>query len=185
MAKIYPVTFKWQQVEIVDPDGVSVRRKAMVPLARYGNVADRQFHDDEEYTLVPLEARSRASHNAYFAAIHEGFQNLPEKIAARWPTEEHLRAWLLVETGWCDEMDVELASEDEARKLVRRTRSESPYARIHHNGRRVLVRYPKSQSAAAMSKQAFEDSKRDVLELLEHLIDVPKDSLKKEAGKSA
>ena len=98
--KIYPVVFHWLDVDVADQQGVMHATKAMVPIARYVNTAARQYHEGEEYPLVMLETRSRASHNQYFAAVNDGFDNLPERIAARWPTSEHLRKWLLIETGW-------------------------------------------------------------------------------------
>ena len=109
--RIAPVVFTWKAVDVVDGDGVAERRQAMVPTLRYRKVADRQFHDLEEYPLVILEARSRASHNFYFASLNEGFDSLPENIAARWPTSEHMRAWLLVETGWFDEHEFDFDNE--------------------------------------------------------------------------
>lgn len=183
--KIVPVIFVWQEVEVVNPDSGEVeRRKAMVPQPRFGNVCGRQFHDGEEYPLVPLEARSRKSHSHYFAALHEGFMNLPEKIAARWPSEEHLRKWLLIETGWCDEHEFDMGSESNAKKLGKFLRMEDEYARISIHGTMAIIRRAKSQSAAAMGKQPFEESKKAVLELLEHLTSVGRGALMKNAGRS-
>ena len=113
--RILPVNFVWREVDVVDADGVAERRLAMVPLPRYGNVCKRQYEEGCEYPMVPLEARSRASHNAYFAQVHDAFQNIPESIAARWPTEEHLRKWSLVETGWFNESEIDCADEKGAR----------------------------------------------------------------------
>jgi hypothetical protein len=181
----YPVVYKWCMVDVLDGAGEAHATWAMVPTPRYEGLAYKQYAVGEEYPLVLLEARSRASHNFYFASLQNAFDNLPENIAARFPSVDHLRAWSLVETGWFDEMEVELASEAEAKKLAARTRTESPYARISRHGRRLIARYPKSQSAKSMGKDSFEASKRDVLELLEGMIGVPLGSLSKEAGKAA
>ena len=180
-----PIVFTWREFEVADDDGVLSRRMVMVPLARYGNVAARQFHAGEEYPLVVMEERSRASHSQYFAALHEGFQNLPEKIAPRWPTPEHLRAWLLIETGWFDELEVDLKTDAQVKALIARIRSESPYARVQRHELKLIIRYAKSQSAAAMGKALFEASKKDVLDLLEDMTGVPRGTLKKEAGRVA
>lgn len=193
MARIYPVTFVWKELDVADPaTGELVHMRAMVPLPRFGNVCGRQYHDGEEYSLTPLEARSRSSHNHYFAAVHDGYQNLPEKIAARWPTEEHLRKWLLIETGWFDEKEFTCPDEDFAKKLGAFVRTENEYARIsihrptgNHDHWKVIIRVAKSQSAQAMSKEPFEKSKRDVLDLLEALTAVPRGTLMREAGRSA
>lgn len=183
--RIYPVGMIWREVDVVEADGEVQRRWAMVPLKRYDNLAKRQYLAGSEYPLVPLEARSRASHSHYFAAINEGYKNLPEKIAARWPTSEHFRKWCLVETGWFHESEIECANEKLARQTAVLMRSFDGYARISVHGPKVIIRRPRSQSAAAMSRPEFEASKKDVLELAEHMIAVPKGSLRKEAERIA
>lgn len=180
-SKIYVVVCRWLQVDVVDGDGVCRHTNAMVPIARYAGVADRQFAEGEEYPIAPVEPRSRASHNHYFAALGNGFDNLPEAFAARFPTPEHLRHWLLIETDWCDEFEFEMASQKQAEKLAARIRADAPFARINIMGNTVIRRDAKSQSAAAMGKEAFEASKKDVLDLLEHIIGVGRGALMKEA----
>lgn len=49
----------------------------------------------------------------------------------------------------------------------------------------MTIKTAKSQSAAAMAKQPFEESKRAVLDLIETMIGVKSGTLNKEAGKSA
>jgi hypothetical protein len=181
----YPIVFIWRKVEIVDIDGVALKQLAMVPLPRYQNVAKRQFGEGGEYTLEQVAERSMASHNAYFAAINEGFKNLPEKIAARWPSPTHMRKWILCETNWFDEKEFDLTSEKQAKALATFIRTEDEYARIALRGTKVVVRKARSQSFAAMGKADFEASKRDVLDLLESMVDVPKGTLMREAGMSA
>ena len=56
---------------------------------------------------------------------------------------------------------------------------------VSENRWKVIVRRAKSQAMPAMKKQEFEDSKKAVLELIEHLISVPKGTLKEEGGRSA
>lgn len=185
MSRFYPVVFCWRELEIPVEGGTFNRILVMVPLSRYAEVAKRQFVISEEYPLVILEARSRASHNHFHAAIHEGFQNLPEKIAARWPTEDALRYWLLTETGWYEEDEFVFDSDAEAKAAMPKIRKRQPYARIMRKAATLFVRYAKSQSAAAMGKQEFEASKKDCLELLDHMVGVPLGELKRQAGRSA
>ena len=180
-----PVVFVWKEVEIVDRDGAIARTAVMVPLPRYGNVCKSQFTLDEEYTLGTVEKRSMASHNHFFAAINEGFKNLPENISARWPTSEHLRKWLLIETGWFDEKEIECASETHARRLQTFVRVEDAYARIYRRGSMVIIRKAKSQSRQAMGTEPFQKSKTDCLDLLEEMVRVPKGTLMREAGRAA
>jgi hypothetical protein len=185
--KNQPVVFKWQQVELVDADGVATKAMAMVPHQRYDNVAKRQFQEGETYPLQVTEERSMASHKQFFAAINEGFKNLPENISARFPTATHLRRWLLVQTGWHDEDEFSFDDEKDALRLARWIRSDNEFCVIHHRKgtKSVIVRRPRSQDLASMSKQDFEASKRDVLDLLESMVNVPRGTLMKEAGRSA
>jgi hypothetical protein len=185
VSKIHPVVFTWRDVEIADSQGVVTGTKAMVPLARYVNAAARQYHEGEEYPLVMLETRSRASHNQYFAELNEGFLNLPENISARWPTAEHLRKWLLIETGWFNESEIDCASPKHAQQTAGLIRSFDEYARISVHGSKVIIRRAKSQSLNAMGKSDFEASKKDVRDLLESFIGIRPGSLKKEAGRAS
>lgn len=184
-----PVAFVWQSVEVIDGDGVAARRMAMVPLARYGNVCARQFSDGAEYILGPIEARNMKSHNAYFAELHSAFQSIPESIAARWPTEEHLRKWLLVETGWFDEKEFTFEgrhADRDARRLAAFIRTEDMYARITvsrvaDDKVKVIVRRAKSQAVAEMGNEDFKQSKKDVLDMLTDMIGVARGDLSREA----
>lgn len=183
--KVQPVTYTWREVDAVDAEGIATKCMAMVPLRKYGNVAKRQFSDGETYTLGPIEERSMASHNAFFAALHEYYENLPEKIADRWPSAEHFRKWCLVETGWCEEKEFELQSEKHAKALAAFIRTEDAYARLAVRGLKVIVWRPRSQSLQAMGKADFQKSKNDVLELAAQFVGVKPSQMMREAGKVA
>lgn len=183
--RMLPVVFDFVEVHLRDSGEVVM---AMVPQERYRKVAARQFVSGESYPLVVLEARSRASHNQYFAALQDGFDSLPENISARWPTAEHYRKWALIETGWFDEKEIDFGSSLYAKRAAILLHDEfDEYARIFqpNNGTKLIIRRAKSQSASAMSKEPFERSKRDVLDLLESMIAVKRGTLKKQAGRSA
>lgn len=132
--KIVPVVYRWQQVEVTNPDdGTLSRAHAHVPVARYRKMAANQFADGEEYPLIKLQPRDMRSHNHYFAAVGDAFDNLPEAIAARFPTAEHLRKWALIETNWFDEKEWTFegrGAKEQARKLGTFIRAEDEYARI-------------------------------------------------------
>lgn len=186
MTKIVPVAFVWQELQVVDPESGEIRRvEAMVPQSRYGKVCKRQFVSGEEYPLAILEARSRASHNGFFAQVGEGYKNLPEKIAARWREVDHFRKWCLIETGWYDEQEYNFDTERDADLFAKRfaafCRAHETYVRIFPSGKKVIVRSAKSQSAHAMDKETFERSKRDVLDEIGHLVGVSRAELKKAA----
>lgn len=163
----------------------------MVPLPRYQKVANKQFVVGAEYPLQIIEERNMASHNAYFAQIHSGFQNLPEEYAQEFPTETHLRRWLLIETGWCTRREFQdpLPTIEKARTVAMFCRGLDEYAKFsfqeREDGWHIIIRQARSQSLDAMGKVDFEASKKACLDKLESMIGVPHGSLKREAGRNA
>jgi len=181
--RVQPINFVWRTVDLVDADGVATRTMAMVPEPRYDNIAKRQFEDGEAYPLQQIEERSMRSHNQFFAAMGEYYDNLPENIAARWPTDVHFRKWCLIETNWFTEKEYEMASEKGAMMLADDIRIDDEYARIVVRGTKVFVRRAMSQSLAAMGREKFEASKKDCLELAEAMVGTPVRTMLREAGK--
>lgn len=180
-----PVGFEWQVVDIVDADGIVKRRHVMMPLTRYGNVAEKQFREGERYDLSVIEARSAKSHRFYFASIKNAFDSLPETIAPRFPSVAHLRKWALVEIGLFDEREFDCDTQINARRLANFIRLEDEYARISIHGKKVIVRRAKSQAGNAMTKDEFQASSKAVLELLDALIGTPRGTVKRENGRHA
>jgi hypothetical protein len=177
--RLLPVVFRYQAIEVIDAEtGESVRRLGMIPLARYERVCKRQYVEDQEYPLAPIEARSRASHSHFFAALQEGFDNLPEG-EQRWPTSEHFRKWALCMEGFCTEKTYDCQSHSHAMRLAAMIRGLSEFAVIVVRGNMVKIFEAESQSAAAMNKERFEDSKRKVLDRLASMIGVKQSELKK------
>ncbi len=198
--RILPIICIWREVDIVDDDGVVSRQMAMVPLMRYALLARRQYRTSEEYPLVPLEPRSRASHNAFFAELNEGFDNLPEgkrlhAIAAElgittvppggFINSEHFRAWALCERGWCETMEFNFDDVKDARMVATKFRKRDAYCQILVKGGHITLKEPVSQSAAAMSKDPFLKSKNDVLDLLTAFLGIARRELTQQAGRSA
>lgn len=174
-----PVIFVWS------PEGY------MIPLPRFRKLCDQIYAVHEEYPLVIVENRSMKSHNAYFAQIEEAWKNLPEDLSPKYPSSEHLRAWALVETGWCTEEQTIFDTEKDAKKFAvalrnsqRRTRG-APITIIRVHGNIVQEFTPMSQSTAAMKKIPFEQSKKDVLDYLLGLIGTTARDLRNNAGRSA
>ena len=155
--KMRPVLFTWTD------DG------SMVPLERFRAVCDRQFAVGAEYPLIVVEARSMKSHNHYFACIHTAWENLPEPLQKKYPTEEALRAKALVETNWCTERDHVCDTPGKAKYLAGIVRHYSEYSVIKVSGNVVKVFEPKSQAVALMSAEDFKQSKEDVLDWIEAL----------------
>ena len=139
------------------------------------------FGAGEVVTLAPVEDRSAASHRHYFAAINEAWQNLPESLADRFPTAEHLRKWALIKAGYRDERTHVCASRAEAVRLKAFIRPIDDYAVVVCKDAVVTVWTAKSQNTRAMPKGEFQASKDAVLQVLAELIDVAPAALEKRA----
>lgn len=151
------------------------------PEPSFKHYCSQQYAIGEIYPMLPVEERSHASHSHYFAALAEGFQNLSEENAKRFPSVEHLRHWALVQCGHCVETNYVLANSKEARKLATDIRRMNEYAVISIKDNVVAVWEAESQSRAAMKKEAFEQSKRDVLDLVASMARTTPSQLNKEA----
>ncbi len=157
----------------------------LIPLPRFMNLCRQMFEVHEEYPLMIVEERSQASHNHYFAAVKEAFDNLAEEYKNGYPTPEHLRADALVQAGFCTETTYAVADATEARKLATSLRRMSPLSIIRVRGDVVKHFEPESQSRPAMKKERFEASKAAVLEIVSAMARTTPAELKKNAGKSA
>lgn len=167
-----PITFTW--------DGES-----MVPLQRFQRLCDKQFVVGETYPLVEEHGRSRASHNHYFASIHDAWQNLPESIAADFPTDDHLRKFALIKAGFCDKREAVFSTVDDALHAAAIVRPADEYAVVSVSGRVLRVFTAKSQTLKAMGKKDFQDSKTAVLDVIADMVGVHPAELRANAGKAA
>ena len=165
-----PLKFRW--------DG-----HAMIPLAPA--LAASQYTAEEVYHLEVLEERSANSHNHYFAAINEGWQNLPETLALQFPTPEHLRKFLLIRTGYRDERTIAAASKAEAQRIAAFIRPMDEFAIVTVHEATVSVFTAKSQSARAQGKKEFHASKDAVLDELAALIGIERQGLTENTGQAA
>lgn len=156
-----PIPFTW--------DG-----EAMVPLARFAKLCDKQFVVGEDYPLAVIEERSGVSHKHYFARVHDLWLNLPDGIATQWSKSDDLRKHALIMTGWHKERRVALSSAAEARKIAAFLMArQDDYALISVAGNVVIERIARSQSMRqdGMRRQEFQKSKDDVLGWIEALIE--------------
>jgi hypothetical protein len=153
MRRPRPVFLKW--------DG-----DVFVPEPSFKAYCDREYCIGEVYPMLPVEERSQSSHNHYFAALAEGFNNLSEENAKHFPTVEHLRHWALVQSGYAEETEFSLTTTKEARKLAAELRKINIYAVMSIRDTVLKIWTAESQSMAAMKKQRFEESKRAVLDLV-------------------
>lgn len=152
----------------------------MVP--RHARMADRRYVIGMDYLLAVIEERSTNSHRHYFASIHEAWLNLPEDIAERFPTEEHLRKYALIKCGFHDERSIVCASKAEAQRVAAFIQPMDTYALVIVSEAVVRVLTAKSQSGRAMDKKTFQESKTAVLDYLSELIGVERKQLEGNAA---
>lgn len=164
MSAPVPIPFRW--------DGES-----MTPRPGYARRADQCFVIGQDYVLAPVEERSLASHNHFFASIAEAWKNLPPEGAERFPTADHLRKYALIKTGFHEERSIVCGSKAEAPRVAAFLKPIDDYAVITVRDAVVTVYTAKSQSAKAMGKEAFQASKDAVLDFVAGLIGVTPDEL--------
>jgi len=172
MADATPVLMRWTDDEVLKPVG-----------PHWESVAARQFTIGENYRIVPVIDRSEASHRHFFAALHESWLNLPETVAASFPSEDHLRKYALIKAGYANSREFVAGSKAEALRLAAFMRSFDEYAVVTVLGAVVTVYTAKSQSAHAMDKETFQKSKQDCLDIVAAMIGVSSTDLAREGGK--
>lgn len=152
---------------------------------KVSRLADKHFVVGMEYMLVPHEERSMRSHRFYFASVNEAHKNLPEDMAERYPTADHLRKWALIKAGYRDERSIVAASKAEALRIAAFIRPMDEYAVVTVREAVVTVYEAKSQSTRAMGKAEFGASKEKVLDILAAMIGTSRDALTANAEQSA
>ena len=169
MTSAPPLDFAWNGSE-------------MIP--RHPKLADRYFVVGQTYRLEPREDRSSRSHAHYFAALHEAWLNLPAEWTERFPSEDHLRKYALIKTGFCDQRTFVCSSKAEARRLLPFIAQMDQYAVVTVSETVVTVYTARSQSMRAMGKKPFGESKEAVLDYVASLIGTTSDALAKNASEA-
>ena len=135
-------------------------------------LADRHYVVGEVYRLVEHHDRSLNSHRHYFAAIAEGWSNLPDDLLAEYPSAEHLRKKLLIRAGYADERSIVCASKAEAQRVAAFVKPMDDFAVVVVREAVVRVYTAQSQQMKAMGAKAFQESKTKVLDALDDLLGV-------------
>lgn len=133
---------------------------------------DQEFVVGELTPMQRWEERSTATHNHEFAWLKEAWLNLPENLADQYPTAEHLRKRGLIQAGYYDEMTVDAGSNAAALRVAAAMQAIDTFAMVFVRGPFVIRRTAKSQSRRAMDKQAFQESKSKLMEVVAELIGV-------------
>jgi hypothetical protein len=150
------------------------------PLKRFQKACDAEFVIGEVYTLEEVKGRSQVSHNHYFAALNNGWMNLPETVAERFPTSEHLRKWCLIKAGFHDQRSIVAASKAEAQRVAAFIKPIDEFAIVVVTECTVTVYTAKSQSKKAMGAADFQKSKSAVLDLIDDLLSVSRGETEKQ-----
>lgn len=126
--------------------------------------------------IVMMEAvteRSMRSHRHYFAAIHDAWANLPERLADM-PyavSADALRKHALIKSGFAESTSVDAGSNAAALRVAAIVRAvHCDYCVVQVRGHVVLIFTAQSQSVKAMGQKEFQRSKQAVLDYLEGLL---------------
>ncbi|MEZ2132729.1 MULTISPECIES: hypothetical protein [unclassified Sinorhizobium] len=162
-----PLDFVWNG-EAFEPSSRFIARKC-----------DQAFTVGEHYTLVEHHDRSMSSHRHFFASVNEAWKNLPEDYSGLPFAEspEHLRAYALIKTGWCDTHTIVASSKAEALRIAAYVRPIGDFSVVDVRECTVTRYTAKSQSLKAMGAKDFQQSKSDVLEFLDDLIGTERGTL--------
>lgn len=144
--------------------------EAMVP--KFPKQADHHYVVGETVYLEPFLARSKRSHDHYFAVVEEAWKNLPEDMAERFAQPDPLRYFALIKTGFRSEENIVCTSQAEALRWAEVIRRRSPYAITTVAGGVVRIWEAESQSLKAMGRERFQASKTAVLDFLAQMIGV-------------
>ena len=170
MTDFRPLKFRW----------TGDAMKPSVPAA-----AAAMYETGKTYWLELWVPASSASRGHYFASIREAWDNLPETLADRFPSPEHLRKYCLIRAGWRDERTITAASQAEARRVAAFIRPLDDFAVVVVREATIVVYTAKSQSAKAMGRAGFQKSKEDVLGTISEMIGVERRALEANAGRAA
>jgi len=131
---------------------------------------DERFVVGQSYTLDEIHSRSSATHGHYFAMLHDIWQSLPERLAEQFPTEEHMRKYALIRTGYHTMTQHACKSAAEAERLATVIKPYDSYQLVVVKDSIVTVYHAISQDYRSMDKKTFAESKEKVLDWCVNLI---------------
>lgn len=162
------ITYRWATTNLGD---------AWIPHRRFAKEVERRFATGEDRALVDYEARSKKSHDHYFATVEQIHNNLPDHLRERFPDDDTMRYDALIRTGFRNERELVCGSKAEALRAAAWARGGQGYSVIVVTGCVVTEYTAKSQSLKAMGKEQFQLSKDATLAYLAELIGVTTEQL--------
>lgn len=134
--------------------------------------ADAFYTVGERYLLAPVSQRSDATHKHEFAWLRNAWLTLPDHLAERFPSVEHLRKFALIKAGYCDSHTMTCSSKAEALRLAAYIRPIDEFAIVTVEGATVARYTAKSQSRRAMGAKVFQESKTAILDIISEMLGV-------------
>lgn len=154
--------------------------EAFRPVPNFLRIAREHYGEGEVVALVPREDRSAATHRHFMACVNEAWKTLPDALAERFKSAEHLRKFALVQTGHYEATVYHCKFQTEARRMAATLEDLDRYAVIVVDGVNVTRLTAKSQSYFNMNRKEFAAAKADVLAYLEGLLDIEAGTLAKQ-----
>jgi hypothetical protein len=134
----------------------------------------RVMHSCPHCGSMLTKARSPNDHRRFFAAIRQAFMHWPEGEFTP-ASEEHLRAWLLIQAGYSD-----VAYASTIQEAIREAAGEGNYPFAQRVGDQIEITTAKSISFSTLDQKAFGQIREKVEEIIEANIGVPVEQLLKE-----
>ena len=142
--------------------------------------------------ITPTPHRSDIDHRMFWAIVHRAFENWPEQHAFCATDANELYGWLLVEaehsvSGEVQDKDINAIRKSARAFLDLAGESEHPiyYMRLTPTKKGVKVTIPKSLRYKTVGKRQFEDVRSKVYEIIETVLGVQVETLKREARLAA
>lgn len=137
----------------------------------------------------PWQHRSDADHRMFWSILELAYQNWPEHEFQ--PLGKmHLYGWLLIESGWHEPpIEIESRNKDFIRDIVMSLfpalKSKIHCIRFSPTAKGVRVLIPKSLDYKTAGKRQFQDVRAKVYEVIESVLQVPVETLKRESRQEA
>lgn len=147
---------------------------------KYPGIARRTYVEGQAYLMSEVEIRSDKTHRHEFAWLREAWMSLPEDLAERFPTVEHLRKRALIDAGFYHETMIDAGSNAAALRVAAYMRAKDEFSHVVVRGSYAVERVAKSQSHRAMDKAEFAASKTAIINVVAPMIGVDPATLAKQ-----
>lgn len=129
--------------------------------------------------------RNRERHALFFAILKPALEQWPETAEFQPMSTEHLRAWLTFKAGWCSMRELEIGGPNKAHavRAVRYFLGENEQSKFYTATAKGIREYtPKSIAFNKCSETQFKVILNASAEMIESIIGVPIEALKKETA---